>query len=413
MPLKSYVPYTNESHFPLENLPYGVFSTADDSTHRIGVAIGDKILDLKYTENVFNDDQLREIFRQPSLYGLMASDKSLWSLARESIQSYLSFENFEDSGKGGVFYNQNEALMHLPVCIGDYTDFFSSYHHAYNCGVLMMPNKPVADNWKSMPVAYHGRASSIAVSGSPVIRPKGQYMKDGQVTFGPTEKLDYELEVAFFVGGMSNASSGSQPISTSKASDHVFGMVLLNDWSARDVQVWESHFLGPFLSKNFATTISPWVVTMQALEQFKTDNCEQIPPPLEYLQHNTKYNFDIHLNASISYPGSPHSHSICNTNYKYMYWTPLQQVAHHTISGCNLRPGDLLSSGTISGPAEQERACLYEKTHGGQVTIDLDGSRKLTFFDDDDTVTLSGFCQGDGYKIGFGNCTNKILPATS
>jgi len=340
----------------------------------------------------------------------MASDKDLWLLARESIQSYLSIDNHENSKKG-VFWNQNEVCMHLPVQIGDYTDFFSSYHHAYNCGVLMTPNKPVADNWKSMPVAYHGRASSIVVSGSPVVRPKGQYMKNGQVTFGPTEMLDYELEVAFFVGGTANDSSGSQPISTNKAADHIFGMVLLNDWSARDLQKWESYFLGPFLSKNFATTISPWVVTMQALEQFKTDNCEQIPPPLEYLQHDTKYNFDIRLNASICYPGSPHSYSICDTNYKYMYWTPLQQVAHHTISGCNLRPGDLLSSGTVSGPAEEERACLIERTHGGQITVDLDG-RKLLFFNDGDEVTLSGFCQGDGYRIGFGNCTNKILPAT-
>jgi len=411
MPLKSYVSYTADSHFPLENLPYGVFSTADDSTHRIGVAIGNKILDLKYTENVFDDDQLSEIFRQPSLYGLMASDKDLWSLARESIQSYLSFENCENSEKG-VFWNQNEVCMHLPVLIGDYTDFFSSYHHAYNCGILMMFDKPVADNWKSMPVAYHGRCSSITVSSSPVIRPKGQYMKDGQVTFGPTEKLDYELEVAFFVGGTSNASSGGRPISTSEASDHVFGMVLLNDWSARDIQGWESHFLGPFLSKNFATTISPWVITMQALEQFKTDNSEQIPPPLKYLQHDAKYNFDIRLNASVRYPGSPHNHSICDTNYKYMYWTPLQQIAHHTITGCNLRPGDLLSSGTVSGPAEQERACLFERTHGGQIAVGLDG-RKLMFFEDGDEVILSGFCQGDGYRIGFGNCTNKILPATS
>lgn len=408
MPLKSFISYSAESHFPLENLPYGVFSTINDPLHRIGVAIGDKILDLKYTKNIFSHP-LCEIFQQPSLHDLMASSKDIWSLARKSIQLYLSIENIENLEKG-VFWNQNEVSMHLPVSIGDYTDFFSSYYHAYNCGSLMTPNKPLADNWKNMPIAYHGRASSIMMSGTPVVRPKGQYLKNGQVTFGSTEKLDYELEMAFFVGGTLN--SLAEPIPISKASDYIFGMVLLNDWSARDIQMWESHFLGPFLSKNFATTISPWVVTMEALEAFKTDNFIQDPVPLNYLLHKEKYNFDICLNASISYSESQQIQSICNTNYKYMYWTPLQQVAHHTISGCNLRPGDLLSSGTISGPEEEERACLFERTYGGQTTINLD-NRKLSFLNDGDEVILTGFCQGDGYRIGFGDCRNKIISATS
>lgn len=407
MSLKSYIPYSAESHFPIENLPYGVFSTPNNPVHRIGVAIGDKILDLKYTTNIF-DDQLYEIFQQTSLHDLMASSKNIWSLARKSIKSYLSFENVENLEKG-VFWDQNEVTMHLPVSIGDYTDFFSSYYHAYNCGTHMTPNKPLADNWKNMPIAYHGRASSINISGIPVVRPNGQFLKDGQVTFGPTEKLDYELEVAFFVGGTLNSV---EPIPISKASDYIFGMVLLNDWSARDVQSWESYFLGPFLSKNFATAISPWIVTMEALEEFKTDNFKQDPTPLKYLLHDTKYNFDINLNASVRFSGSQQSHLICNSNYKYMYWTPLQQIAHHTISGCNLKPGDLLSSGTISGPEEEERACLFERTHGGQSALNL-GDRKLTFFNDGDEVILSGFCQGDGYRIGFGNCSNTILPAIS
>lgn len=407
MPLKSFIPYPSESNFPLENLPYGVFSTVDNPVHRIGVAIGDKILDLKYSKNIFND-QLHEIFQQTSLHSLMASSKNIWSLARKSIQSYLSIENAENLEKG-VFWNQNEVTMHLPVSIGDFTDFFSSYYHAYNCGVLMTPDKPLADNWKNMPIAYHGRASSIEISGTPVVRPNGQFLKDDQVTFGPTELLDYELEMAFFVGGKLNSTT---PIPTSKASDYIFGMVLLNDWSARDVQKWESYFLGPFLSKSFATTISPWIVTMEALEEFKTDNFKQDPTPLKYLLHDSKYNFDINLNASIRFSGSEQSHLICNTNYKYLYWTPLQQVAHHTINGCNLQPGDLLSSGTISGPEEKERACLYERTNGGQAAIDL-GEKKLTFFNDGDEVILSGFCQGNGFRIGFGNCSSKILPAIS
>lgn len=405
MPLKSYISYSAESHFPIENLPYGIFSTENDPIHRIGVAIGDKILDLKYSKNIF-DHSLCEIFQQSSLYGLMASDKNTWSLARKSIQSYLKFENIENL-KNGVFHNQNAVSMHLPVSIGDYTDFFSSYYHAYNCGLIMNPNKPLADNWKNMPVAYHGRASSIMISGTPVVRPKGQYLKDEKVTFGPTENLDYELEMAFFVGGPLN--SHSEPIPISKASDYIFGMVLLNDWSARDIQKWESYFLGPFLSKNFATTISPWVVTMEALEKFKTDNVKQDPSPLNYLMHDIKYNFDISLNASVRFPGSQLIHSICNTNYKYLYWTPLQQIAHHTITGCNLRPGDLLSSGTISGPKEDERACLIERILLGQKAIDL-GNRKLKFFDDGDEVIISGYCQGDGYRVGFGNCSNTIFP---
>lgn len=406
MPLKSYISYSSESHFPLENLPYGVFSTVDDSTPRIGVAIGDKILDLKYSKNVF-DYPLCEIFQQSSLQSLMASNKETWSQARKSIQSYLSIEHSENL-ENGVFWDQNEVQMHLPTSIGGYTDFFSSYYHAYNCGTLLSPNKPIADNWRNMPVAYHGRTSSFRISGTPVVRPNGQYLKDGKVTFGPTEMLDYELEVAFFVGGTLN--SLSEPIPISKASDYIFGMVLLNDWSARDIQLWESPFLGPFLSKNFITTISPWIVTMEALEEFKTDNFKQDPAPLKYLQHDIKYNFDIHLNASIYGPKSPQTHVICNSNYKYMYWTPLQQLAHHTVTGCDLQPGDLLSSGTISGPEENQRACLVERNLLGKQFIDL-GDRKLKFFEDGDEVTISGFCQGNGYKIGFGNCVSKILPA--
>jgi len=404
--MKSYIPYSCESHFPIENLPYGVFSTVDDSTHRIGVAIGDKILDLKYSKNVF-DHPLYEVFQQPSLQSFMALNKDSWSQARKLIQSYLSIENHENL-KNGVFWNQNEVEMHLPTTIGDYTDFFSSYYHAYNCGTLMTPDKPLADNWKNMPIAYHGRASSIRISGTPVVRPNGQYLKDGKLKFGPTDMLDYELEMAFFVGGSLNALD--EPIPINKASDHIFGMVLLNDWSARDIQTWESYFLGPFLSKNFITTISPWIVTMEALEEFKTDNFKQDPTPLKYLQHDIKYNFDIKLNASVRGQKSQKTHSICNTNYKYIYWNPIQQIAHHTITGCNLQPGDLLSSGTISGPDEEQCACLIERNRGGQVFVDL-GERKLKFFEDGDEVILSGFCQGNGYKIGFGNCSSQILPA--
>lgn len=406
MTLSSYIPYSTESHFPIENLPYGVFSTVNDTICRIGVAIGDRILDLKHTKNIF-DHPLCEIFQQPSLQSLMASSKSTWSLARKSIQSYLNIKNIYNLEKG-VFWDQSEVIMHLPVAIGDYTDFFSSYHHAYNCGSIMNPNKPIADNWKNMPIGYHSRSSSINISGTPIIRPKGQYLVDGQVTFGPTKMLDYELEVAFFVGGSLN--SLGEPIPTSKASDYIFGMVLLNDWSARDVQLWESHFLGPFLSKNFATTISPWVVTMDALEEFKTDNIKQNPTPLNYLLHDAKYNFDICLQASVCYGKPQQNHTICNTNFKYLYWTPLQQIAHHTITGCNLRPGDLLSSGTISGPKEEEQGCLFERTCAGQFPVDF-GDRSLKFFNDGDEVIISGFCQGDGYRIGFGSCKNKICPA--
>ncbi|XP_050532049.1 fumarylacetoacetase-like [Daktulosphaira vitifoliae] len=404
MPLKSYVPYTQESHFPIENLPYGVFSTQDDPTHRIGVAIGNKILDLKNTTNVFNHP-LYELFQQSSLHSLMASSKSTWTQARKSIQSYLSIEKADNFNKG-VFWNQNEVNMHLPVSISNYTDFFSCYHHAYNCGTIMTPQKPLADNWKHMPIGYNGRSSSVIISGTPITRPKGQYLKNGKLHFGPTEMLDYELEMAFFVGGTLNSLSESIP--TSRASDYIFGMVMLNDWSARDIQLRESIPLGPFLSKSFATSISPWVVTMEALEDFKVDNLKQEPMPMKYLQHDNKYNFNINLNASVCLNGS--MHRICDTNYNNLYWTPLQQIAHHTINGCNLQPGDLLSSGTISGPNDKECGCLFERTRGGQRVINLEND-ELLFFNDGDEVILSGYCQGDGYRIGFGTCSGKILPA--
>lgn len=410
MPLKSYISYTAESNFPLENLPYGVFSTADDPTHRIGVAIGDKVLDLKNTKNIF-DYPLGEIFQQPSLYSLMASSKYTWSMARKSIQSYLSIEN-ADNLKKGVFWDQNEVCMHIPVTIGDYSDFFSSYYHAANCISITNSNNKntyLTENWKQMPIAYHGRSSSIFISGTPVVRPKGQYLKDEQLTFGPTEKLDYELEMGFFVGGSLNSSADSIP--TSKASDYIFGMVLVNDWSARDIQTWEMRPLGPFLSKNFSTTISPWVVTMEALENFKIENCKQEPAPFPYLRHDANYNFDIHLSASIRPNEKEQSYLISDTNYKYLYWTPLQQIAHHTVNGCNLKPGDLLSSGTISGPEENQWGCLFEKTRNGQVLLDL-GDRKLGYLNDGDEVIMSGFCQGDGFRVGFGSLMNKILPAT-
>ncbi|XP_050429273.1 fumarylacetoacetase [Adelges cooleyi] len=408
MPLQSYIPYTQESHFPIENLPYGVFSTQNDSTHRIGVAIGEKILDLKSTNNIF-DHTLSEIFQQPSLHSLMASSKYTWAQARKSIQSYLSIEN-ADNIKNGVFWNQNEVTMHLPVSIGDYTDYFSCYYHAINCGNIMMPQRPLAENWKHMPIAYHGRSSSVIISGTPVTRPKGQFLKNGQLHFGPTEMLDYELEMAFFVGGTLN--SLGDPIQTTKASDYIFGMVMLNDWSARDIQLRESTPLGPFLSKNFSTSISPWVVTMEALNHFKVDNFKQDFVPMQYLRHDEKYNFNIHLNASVCSKGSQNISSICDTNYKYLYWTPLQQIAHHTINGCNLQPGDLLSSGTISGPKDEQCGCLFERTRGGERTINL-VDRELKFFNDGDEVILSGYCQGDGYKIGFGTCSGKIIPAIS
>jgi fumarylacetoacetase len=305
----------------------------------------------------------------------------------------------------------SEAVMQLPADIGDYTDFYSSREHATNVGTMLRgADNALMPNWLHLPVAYHGRASSIVVSGTDVRRPCGQSKpdKDDAPLFGPSRSLDFELEMAVFVGPGNELGT---PIPIGQADEQLFGMVLLNDWSARDIQAWEYVPLGPFLAKNFATTISPWVVTLEALEPFRTAGPVQNPTSLPYLQTSGPGAYDIQLEVLLQSEKMDRPARISHSNFKYLYWSMAQQLAHHTVNGCNLRPGDLLASGTISGPTPDSYGSLLELTWRGSKPLTLPNGDTRTFLQDGDRLTLTGWCQGDGYRVGFGEATGRILPA--
>jgi len=414
----SWVNIPAKSNFSFENLPYGVFSTPSEPQHRIGVAIGDLILDLSKISHLFDGTLLAEhqaVFQQPCLNGLMSLPRACWVEARNTISSLLSKSNpkLRDStelrSKCMVF--QSEATMHLPAKIGDYTDFYSSLDHATNVGTMFRgKDNALMPNWKYIPVGYHGRASSVVVSGTPIRRPNGQTkpVDTEPPKFGPCRLMDFELEMAFFVGGVT--PSMGQPINMKNAEEHIFGMVVMNDWSARDIQKWEYVPLGPFLGKNMGTSISPWVVTMEALKPFAVDNYKQDPAPFQYLQHNDKYTFDVKLNVSIQPEGGQPS-TVCESNLKYLYWTMKQQLVHHSISGCNMNPGDLLASGTISGPEPSSFGSMLELSWKGTKPLKLEDGTERKFLKDGDTVIMEGVCEGKGIRIGFGAVTGKVIPA--
>ncbi|XP_033625007.1 fumarylacetoacetase-like [Asterias rubens] len=414
----SFIKYDQSCDFPIQNLPYGVFSTAENPQHRIGVAIGDQVLDLSVVKELFNGPHLsecRDVFDKPVLNDLMGLGPPVWKEARQTLQKILSADDptLRDNAelRGRAFVPQSQAVMHLPANIGDYTDFYSSIHHATNVGTMFRGKEnAIMQNWKHLPVGYHGRASSIVVSGTPIRRPCGQTRSDESKppTFGPCRLMDFELEMAFFVGPGNNMG---EPIPVTKAQDHIFGMTLMNDWSARDIQKWEYIPLGPFLGKNLGTTIAPWVVTMEALASFAVPSISQDPKPLPYLQHEDNFNFDINLAAAISADGTNGPATISKTNFKYMYWSMKQQLAHHSITGCNMRPGDLLASGTISGPTDDSLGSMLELCWKGTREVSLGNGITRKFLKDEDEVILTGYCQGDGYRVGFGTCTGKVLPA--
>ncbi|XP_042330123.1 fumarylacetoacetase [Sceloporus undulatus] len=414
----SFVPVEEKSHFPLQNLPYGVFSTKEEPRHRIGVAIGDQVLDLSAIKHLFNGPVLskhHQVFEQPTLNQFMALGWEAWKEARACLQKMLSANEptLRDNAelRKRAFVPQASAIMHLPAEIGDYTDFYSSRQHATNVGVMFRGKEnALMPNWLHLPVGYHGRASSVVVSGTPIWRPMGQMRPDDAKppVFGACKLLDIELEMAFFVGP---GNKPGEPISISEAHKHIFGMVLMNDWSARDIQKWEYVPLGPFLGKSFGTTISPWVVTMEALMPFVLPNPIQDPKPLPYLCDDQPYTFDINLFVAIKGDGMSKPANICSSNFKYMYWTMKQQLVHHTINGCNLRPGDLLASGTISGPDPENFGSMLELSWKGTKAIDLGNGQSRKFLQDGDEVIITGYCQGKGYCIGFGECSGKVLPA--
>ncbi|XP_031559131.1 fumarylacetoacetase-like [Actinia tenebrosa] len=413
----SFVEVTAESHFPIQNLPYGVFSTADNPKQRIGVAIGDYILDISQVAHLFDGPVMRQnqdVLKQSTLNSFMSLGPAAWKETRATLQKILSKDEavLRDNTelRSRCLIPQNKATMHLPASIGDYTDFYSSISHATNVGTMFRGKEnALMPNWKHLPVGYHGRASSVVVSGTPVRRPSGQTRADDTKppVFGPCKLLDFEMEMAFFVGPANNLG---EPISIDKAQDHIFGMVLMNDWSARDIQKWEYVPLGPFLAKNFSTTISPWVVTMEALQPFSIPNSVQDPTPLPYLQHSDPYTFNINLEVALKCEGLSNPAVICKTNYKNMYWTQKQHLAHHTVTGCNVRPGDLMGSGTISGENPESYGSLLELCWKGTKPLDLGNGVTRKFLQDGDEVIMSGYSQGDGYRVGFGQCSGKILP---
>jgi fumarylacetoacetase len=416
MPLQSFIEVPRDSHFPIQNLPFGVFQPAQ-AKPRVGVAIGDLIVDLSVLEELghFRSSEFRDrhVFSEDSLNPFLALGRPAWRKAREILQHLLSAEapTLRDDAKlrDQVFHAQNDVLMKLPVRIGNYTDFYSSYHHAHNVGTMLRgPENALMPNWKWLPVAYHGRASSVVISGTDVRRPSGQTKPPDASTpvFGPTKSLDYELEMAFLIGP-GNSLGESVPIE--RAADHIFGLVLMNDWSARDIQAWEYQPLGPFLAKNFCTSISAWVVTLEALDPFRKRLPPQDPEPLPYLRAKDDFTFDIRLEAALQSSSMEAPHIITRTNFQNLYWSISQQLAHHTVNGCNLQPGDLLASGTISGPTEESRGCMLELTWRGANPLKLPNGETRKWLEDGDELAVTGWCEGDGYRVGFGEVSGRIL----
>ena len=416
MPLTSFIDVPRDSHFSLENLPFGIFKPRE-GTARVGVAIGEQIVDLSVLEGAghFRVPELqdRHLFSQDSLNAFLALGRPAWRRTREVLQRLLAADTptLRDDSKlhERVFHRQRDVTMQLPARIGDYTDFYSSFHHAHNVGTMLRgPENALMPNWKWLPVAYHGRASSIVVSGTEVRRPKGQIKPPDATTpvFGPTKSLDYELEMAFLIGP---ANSLGQPVPIDRAVDHIFGFVLMNDWSARDIQAWEYQPLGPFLAKNFCTSISPWVVTFDALEPFRKPLPPQDPEPLPYLRLANDFTFDVQLEAHLQTSKMNVPHIITRTNFQNLYWSVSQQLAHHTVGGCNLQPGDLLASGTISGPAEESRGCMLELTWRGANPLKLPNGETRKWLEDGDTLSITGWCEGGGYRVGFGEVSGRII----
>src|SRR5947209_87860 len=414
MPLKSFIDVPRESHFPIQNLPFGVFKPRD-SAARVGVAIGERIVDLSVLEEKghFDFAQNRQLFLRDSLNPLLALGRPAWRRTREVLQHLLSAEipTLRDDAAlcERVFHRQRDVTMQLPVRIGDYTDFYSSYDHAHNVGTMLRgPENALMPNWKWLPVAYHGRASSVVISGAEVKRPCGQTKtpESSAPGFGPSRSLDFEIETAFFIGP-ENQLGTSVPIE--RAEDHIFGMVLMNDWSARDIQTWEYQPLGPFLAKNFCTSISPWVVTLEALEPFRENLAAQDPAPLSYLKGVSDFTFDIQLEARLQTAKMREPQTITRTNFQNLYWSIAQQLAHHTINGCNLQPGDLLASGTISGPTEESRGCLLELTWRGANPLNLPSGETRKWLEDGDKLTITGWCNGEGYRVGFGEVSGRVI----
>ncbi len=411
--LKSWVEVPSNSDFPIQNIPFGVFKTESNPSPRICSAIGNYVIDLAILSDMslFDDlDISPEVFRTDSLNPLMALGKAKNSAFRKRIVELLSESNVQHKEQSWHFLHPMEKVeMLLPVKIGDYTDFYSSMEHARNVGTMFRdPDNALLPNWKHIPVGYHGRASSIIVSGQDIHRPCGQTMPldaDAPV-YGPTARLDFELEMAFVIG---QSTDLGDTVSTEQAEDYIFGLSLFNDWSARDIQKWEYVPLGPFLGKSFASTMAPWIITLDALEPFRVAGPVQDPPVLPYLEYPGDKNYDISLNVEIE-TESGDKKSVCASNFKYMYWNMSQQLAHHTVNGCNINVGDVCASGTISGPEPGSFGSMLEIAWKGTKPVQMPDGTERKFIHDGDTVRMTGHCEKDGLRIGFGEATAKVLP---
>ncbi|MCC6816072.1 MAG: fumarylacetoacetase [Saprospiraceae bacterium] len=405
--LKSWVSGSNDSFFPIQNLPLGVFSTKENGMKRICSRIGDYVIDLSllHEEKFLNIQSIQQShLKNEFLNDLIRLGKNVSTELRNQL-----IELFSNEGNSGLtnlikcLISIHECSLHLPIQIGDYTDFYSSREHATNVGIMFRdPANALMPNWLHLPVGYHGRASSIVVSGTEIQRPSGQIViKDGEApVYSKSRQLDFELEMAFVIG---KENRMGDPIPIQNSIDHICGFMLFNDWSARDIQKWEYVPLGPFLGKNFASTISPWLVSLEALAEFKCNGPDQTPTPLSYLNPEAERNFDIQLEIFIN------DTKICTSNTKYLYWSISQQLAHHTVNGCNMRIGDLCASGTISGPESTSYGSMLELAWKGTKPIVLNDGTTRTFLQDGDRIKMIAFAQNDNYKIGFGSCEGRII----
>jgi fumarylacetoacetase len=415
--LRSFIPVDPASDFPIQNLPYGVFSAKDGLAPRVGVAIGDYVLDLWELEQ---DCRLPVrnvgVFSGPTLNPFMALGPKLWSETRARISELLRHDNpqLRDNPelRERALVPMAQVTLHMPIAVSGYTDFYSSKEHATNVGVMFRgKDNALQPNWLHMPIGYNGRASTVVVSGTKVRRPHGQLKPPGAdaPSFGPCKRLDFELEMGVVVG---QPSAMGEMLTEAQAEAMIFGFVILNDWSARDIQQWEYVPLGPFQAKAFATSISPWVVTREALEPFRLHGPAQDPAPLPYLRQAEPNNYDLELDVALRAAPDNEGQRICRTNFKYMYWSSVQQLVHHAACGCAMNVGDLLGSGTISGPEKQQRGSLLEISWNGSEPLELAGGVKRTFLEDGDSLVMRGWCQGNGYRVGFGEVEGTIVPAT-
>ncbi len=411
--MNTWIDIPKNSDFSIFNLPFGIYSSKNVSK-RVGVAIGSNVIDLLGCNdlNIFGDLNIdNSVFENNFLNDFINLGKNKTNKVREIIQTHLTDENSILKLNNSLFTPIKDVEMHMPVKIGDYTDFYSSIEHASNIGSMFRdPENPLLPNWRHLPVGYHGRASSVIVSGINIHRPKGQIkpLDHENPLFSSSKRIDFELEMGYIIGKKSKLGSS---ISTNEAENYIFGKVLFNDWSARDIQKWEYVPLGPFLGKSFASSISPWVVTIEALKPFKVEGPLQEPEVLDYLKFEGLKNYDINLSVSIMPEESYAETVICKSNFKYMYWNMSQQIAHHTVNGCNLNVGDMMASGTISGKSEDSYGSMLELSWGGKKNIVLENGLSRTFVEDYDSIIMRGYCEKDNIRVGFGEVKTKLLPS--